>query len=81
VTSAVLEATHSGTCKTCRRAYLDRVWGEDEFVLQNKGLVRAQGEEAVRRDWRRLRANHLRGFSDCPLNCKFIVHFADEGGL
>ena len=72
------QVAKEGICKTCRRPYSDRVWGEDEYIRQNRARVELYGENCERAAWRHIRATYFPQMTDCPLNCKWIVEFSDK---
>jgi hypothetical protein len=72
-----LIVNRSGVCKTCRRPYKDRLWGKEEFLKQNKVLIQKYGEEKLWESHQAWIKECHPGMIPCPLNCEYVVEFAD----
>lgn len=67
-----MQVMNGGVCKTCLRPYRDRMWSTPEFLKQNS-LDGGSDKTKWHADWLATRDQ----LKPCPLNCKWVVEFAD----
>ncbi len=67
----MLQVIREGICNPCLRPYHDRMWTGEEVVRRNPGSLSAAAHEQIA-----LRINPR--LERCPLNCKWLVEFADN---